>query len=400
MSKLKIRYYGHVGQVTGYGVAASDLCMALLRHPQVDLQIVPLQQDAAVAGRFLPLASHLRRSRDAGLEPLPDVVVVHTLPLDCRRVLEIEGLLPPGGRSANQILVAQTTWETTGLAPVVDQLMCFDQVWSPSHASLAALYSPEMESAGNMPARRLIPHCFDEVQWQLSTRPFDLRDDSRFCFYYVGAARARKNLQGLLRAWAFAFAPTDDVLLRIVSTASDPVRAAMLAQTGLRADELAPIEWRSGLSDDAIQSLHWISGDCFVTATRGEAWNLPAFDAMLAGRHVISPFGLGSDDYLRDTSAELYAATSTPAWVDIAVRPPTSADPAGGFNLQMVGAQGLTSRCLWREPDLADLAARMRSARAARWRNLHRKYNPIERYGYEAVAQLVVDTLMKGDLKQ
>lgn len=399
MSKLKIRYYGPVGQVTGYGLAASDLCMALSRHPEIDLQIVPLQAEASVSGRFLPLASRLRRHDDPDLNPTPDACIVHTLPKDCRRVLQFAKLSPPRGRSRDQILVAQTTWEAQGQAPVIGDLMDFDQIWSPSRASLASLYSAELESAGNMPVRRLVPHCFDEAAWQerVSQRTGHLRDESRFCFYYIGATSSRKNLQGLLRAWAFAFSESaTNVMLRVVAHANDAARAAFLAQTGLKVSEMAPIEWKHLLSEDEIQDLHWNTGDCFVTASRGEAWNLPAFDAMLAGRHVLSPWGLGSDDFLKDTTAELYNASSAPAYVDIAVNPPGPNAPPGSVDLRVMGAQGMTSRCLWREPDLVDLGRRMQSVAVSRTRSLHLKYNPPERYGYEAVANLVKDTLTQG----
>ncbi len=391
MSKIKIRYYGHVGQTTGYGIAAGDLCMALSRHPGVDLQIVPLQPEAGVAGRFLPLASRLRRHDDPGLDPTPDAVVVHTLPMDCRRVLQLAKLWPPRGR---QILVAQTTWEAQGQASVIDNLTFFNQVWSPSRLSLASLSRHGIDT-------RLIPHCFDEAIWQervdARQRAHELRDKRRHCFYYVGATSSRKNLQGLLRAWAFAFTDADDdVLLRIVAPANDVQRAALIAQTGLEVAELAPLEWRSVISDADLQDLHWILGDCFVTASRGEAWNLPAFDAMLAGRHVISPWCLGSDDFLSDTSADLYNSSLAPAYVDVTHNPPSPTDPPGAVKIRVIGAQGISSRCLWREPDLQDLARRMLSVRRTRQRTLHLKYNPIERYGYTAVANMVVETLTQG----
>ena len=37
------------------------------------------------------------------------------------------------------------------------------------------------------------------------------------------------------------------------------------------------------IDDQALFALH-AKSDCFVSASRGEAWNLPAFDAMLAGK--------------------------------------------------------------------------------------------------------------------
>lgn len=397
---MKIRYYGHVGQVSGYGIAASDLCMALSRHPDVDLQIVPLQPEVAVTGRFLPLASHLRRREDPGLSE-PDVIIVHTLPRDCRRVLELEKLWWAGGRS-KATLVAQTTWEAQGQAPIVDELAMFDQVWAPSTVSLCSLYNAAIEADSAVPKRRLIPHCFDEAAWEERRRvALTLeqrgRNDGRFCFYYVGANSGRKNLAGLLRAWAYAFRPDrQDVLLRIVAPGGRPQQAAMFAQTGLNVNEMAPIQWTSGVSEPALEDLHWVQGDCFVTATRGEAWNLPAFEAMLAGRNVISPGYLGSDQFLRDTTAALYAGHIGPAAVDVNVNVPSAKDTAGGVSIRVVAAQGLSARCVWREPDLMTLASLMNQAANERQRTIQLRYNPAERYGYTAVANLVVDTLTQG----
>src|SRR5258706_16215485 len=76
---VRIRYYGHIGQPTGYGRAAMDMCMALLGQG-AELQIVPIARDAVLPKEFLPLASHL-----GGDSRRPDVVIAHTLPLDCAR---------------------------------------------------------------------------------------------------------------------------------------------------------------------------------------------------------------------------------------------------------------------------------------------------------------------------
>ena len=111
---LRVRYYGHVGQLTGYGRAAADMCMSLLAAgpDAVELEIVPLgaptKEEAALAlARYVPLRDCLRRAEDLHLEP--DVCIVHTLPLDCGTVLDrafddpdLDPELP---------WVAYTTWE-------------------------------------------------------------------------------------------------------------------------------------------------------------------------------------------------------------------------------------------------------------------------------------------------
>src|SRR6185295_1274929 len=135
-------------------------------------------------------------------------------------------------------------------------------------------------------------------------------DAEPFKFYYVGAWTQRKNPTGVIRAFCHAFTRADPVqLLLQCSGASLESIAAAAGSSGMgseRAPSIRPSV--APLTDEGILDLHR-TADCFVTASRGEAWNLPAFDAMLAGRHVIAPRGQGSDDFLEDTSAALYFST-------------------------------------------------------------------------------------------
>jgi hypothetical protein len=61
--------------------------------------------------------------------------------------------------------------------------------------------------------------------------------------------------------------------------------------------------------------------------------------------------------------------------------------------MKTIGAQGLTSRSLWLEPNLSSLADAMRSAFESQNRTLKINYNVAERFGYAAVAKLVLDAL-------
>lgn len=365
---MRIRYYGHLQQDTGYGRAALDLASALARagHQLEVRTIGPLP-----AGWVPPAALASRIGSD------PDAVIVHTLPGDCHRVLELEGIQ----RGAGTKLVAYTTWEALGAPPhLVGALIAgFDQVWVPSWATAAAFKADEPGGE----SVHVLPHCFDESVG----RRLPVSERARYRFLWVGAWTSRKNPLGLIRAFALAFSNEDPVELVMHSPGcSMNTFVAALAQTGVPQDDLPKIT----LSDKHLPSLErlYAESDCFVTASRGEAWNLPAFDALLAGRYVITQRGLGSDEFLQHTSAELVNGWQAPALVDVVVSIANDEE----VSMKVVGAQGLTSRSLWLEPDLWALSEAMRFAHTMNIRTID-THDPAERFGYAAVAKLALDML-------
>src|SRR5262249_22016082 len=113
--RMLIRYYCHLGLLSGYGVAAEKLGMTLFAGGHT-LEIRPLMPyEQVVVNPDLPLARMIRRDHE--LDPNPDLVIVHTLPMDCATVLakveEAQGLLPERTK-----LVAYTTWEGASAIPM------------------------------------------------------------------------------------------------------------------------------------------------------------------------------------------------------------------------------------------------------------------------------------------
>lgn len=382
---MKIRYYSHAHLQTGFGRAALDMAFALDRAG-AKLEVVTMGPTNDPNSPW-PLPPDMTAPI-----PDPDVVIVHTLPGDCHRVLEAEGLK----RGAGPKLVAYTTWEALAAPAAIVQPLYehFDQVWVPSQPTASAMTSLVAHgSARNREAAELrthiVPHCFDE----LAPHPVsEYSDTGKFRFYWIGAWSARKNPGGLIRAFAMAFGPKDPVQLVMHSPGvSTDTFFATLAQTGLAQDELPAIVLSNQhISPSAIAAMHQ-QADCFVSATRGEAWNLPAFDALLAGRHCVTTFGLGSDDFLLNTSADLCDGTESPAHVDVKMVEAGN----GELRLRTVGAQGLSARSLWLEPNLCSIADSMHDAAVQKRRDLKIAYDVAGRFGYAAVANLVVNVLEK-----
>jgi glycosyltransferase involved in cell wall biosynthesis len=391
---MLVRYYGHFQLPSGYGHAARELAKAL--------DAADVEQELVTVGPRQPgwepedLAELYVPALDRGpAHPVdPDVAIVHTLPGDCHRVLEAAGLR----RGAGPKLVAYTTWEAlTAPLDIVQPLYdCFDQVWTPSRASALALGSNGLHGSGRDRARaelvtHVVPHCYDDSEVRPSGSDGNSEEFRRkFRFYWVGAWTARKNPAGLIRAFAHAFYPGADVELVLHSPGvSLDTFVATLATTGLEQDALPPIVISTQyLTWGSLARFH-AEADVFVSAARGEAWNLPAFDALLAGRHVITQYGLGSDEFLADTSADLVDGWEAPAQVDVTM----ASSDGGEMTVKTIGAQGLSSRSLWLEPNLSSLAEAMRSAYESRKRTIKIDYDVAARFGYAAVAELVLKVL-------
>lgn len=383
---MKVRYYGHAGQTTGYGIAAEHTIRALLRVG-IDVEIRTLAPYHTLQWSELPLTSYLRT--DEQLDPAPDVVIVHTVPTACTQVVAValqEGSLVLGRTFdhpddvGNGIpVVAYTTWECDSPAPpmMLEAMSLFDQVWTPSLQSLVGfrgLHSFERPVI-------VVPHAYDfDRHIDTPNRIAKPGDSKRHRFYYVGAWNYRKNPAGVVRAYAHAFAPKDNVelLLHLPGSNKETLAYAMCA-TGIAPEDFPAFRVTfDHVPRENIDMLHQ-HADCFVTATRGEGWNLPAFEAMVAGRMVIAPMYMGHDDFLSGTSARLYPSHAVPASFDVV--------KTGENQIQPHGAQGASGKDLFREPYLLALASHMREVYEQRQRSIEVRYSPRERYGYDAVGQ-------------
>lgn len=373
---MLIRYYGHVGVPTGFGEAAAEMCMAILTTGY-GLEIST--NGKRLERRYLPLATCIRNEHE--LTP-PDVIIVHTLPLDCNWALENLRSQHP-----NALMIAYTTWEACSHAgPIMRGLAGFDQVWVPSSVTRGTFSGETVH---------VVPHAFDEDLWDLTQGHSPASDIYRFL--YVGAWTARKNVDGLVRAYLRAFHADDPVELMIQSAgAADSAAHIAKMSAGLGDVRTPPIRFcNQRVSRAEVLALH---RDCqaFVSATRGEAWNMPAFDAMLARRHIVVTEGTGSDDFLLDTSATRIRANRVPAFGEVTIVDTTNAPPGHGI-ASYFGTQGLSCRDDWLDPDLDLMGRLMRRCFTNRHDQLDVHYDPRERYGRVAVGKLIEKLLSRSD---
>jgi len=385
---MRIRYYCHFGHLTGYARAAHDYLKALDECAEgCTLEIYPLGEGAGtdLEPRYHDISRFVTTERTS----LPDVAIYHSAPSQLARLAEADEFAEP-----REARVAVTTWETDAfpsrfLDPIAS---AFHLLLVPSEFCADAFVPFTVQV-------RVVPHCFEPEFWQPSGEPHE----GPYRFYSLGAWCARKNPEGLLRAYLHEFDANDDVVLTYFGAGVDVSAArSLIARTGIPMEELPELYIpNTPLTEQELLEAH-DGGDCFVSATRGEGFGLPHFEAAIMGNRVITPMETGVDDFLAAYPLTYGVGQSYTPCFGEEVRGPVLRQ--GGQLVQQSTISmppGVTCKQTWGEPNLAELGIRMREA----WQDHQREghcdmtvaRNALEdRFGYKPVAQLLVDTL-KGD---
>lgn len=178
------------------------------------------------------------------------------------------------------------------------------QVWLPNEANIAALARSGVERAK---LRKVyVPFFDDNPILKLVGRR---REPGRTRFYHVGTLGNRKHQTKMLRAFFRAFRPGEahiTIKTSFVEPGSpNPLRALREAL----ADEHALRQgWSedSALSDVALIHAVWTEdqvidlhrrSDVYVSLSHGEGWDMPAYDALLAGNRMVYTASGGPQEF-------------------------------------------------------------------------------------------------------
>ncbi len=170
----------------------------------------------------------------------------------------------------------------------------------------------------------------DVTKFEKQYNKIDLQSVSHhFIFYTISEFTDRKNIKDLIRAFHLEFGINEPVSLMIKTgmgglhpdAASEQINKEILdTKTALRI-YAKPEQYKKdilitqSLPEAALNSIH-VTGDCFVTASCGEAWCMPALDALGFGNHVIATRGIGTNDFVTSfQNGYTVSSTSVPVIV-------------------------------------------------------------------------------------
>lgn len=134
----------------------------------------------------------------------------------------------------------------------------------------------------------------------------NVRGDRPFRFLHISSGLARKGIEELLLAYVTAFTAADavELVIKTYDNETNVVRSLYNAMIGHRPN--APIVHviAASMMDSDIQGLY-ATADAVVLPTRGEGFNLPAAEAMIAGAPVVVTGFSAHTDFCRDDTAWL-----------------------------------------------------------------------------------------------
>ena len=405
--EIHVAYHGAFGETTGYGQAAMDYMLALHRAG-VSLEIHPFTEDVELLDpefRYDDLMPLVVASSNNAIGPYrkdPTHVIAHTVPAG------IPGFLPATKQPYQRIGI--TTWETSHLPE--EMMKSLD-----AHCDIIvvpSLFCREvMSSLDNWKKQeyrhkyRMVPHCFSPDDWPVSeeVRPAD----APYRFYSILGWSERKNPVGLLKAYLSEFKKSDSVILRLKlsSFSADDVQS-LICSTNIPIDELPALEIITDVLDHEDMVDFHNENDCFVTAARGEGWNLPAFEAAVLGNAVIAPSFGGHTEFMEKSSVSFsvgdhgichprlstYGGTITPVFI-----PPQRGTTMVicGISIDAeveVAPHGIRCDQSWFEPNLNSLKWQMRAVYEARQQKDHSCRQDFEDlYGYDRVSRRLIDIL-------
>ena len=289
---MKVLYLGHYREFSGWAKAAIDQILAL---DSVGVDVVC---------RSIDLTNNLNKDLPDRIIELEEKsignithCIQHLLP---HRIVATKSFKNIAYFVDETIHYKRNMWH--------DSLNTCDQVLVPNHDmknNLTDLLDVKVD---------YIPHTFDIdkiVEIKNSTKiSSDMQN--RFKFYLIAEFADRKNILSVLKAYFSEFDKKDNTTLflkvnkfgmppqQLTEILGNNIIPDMLRKMRLRKSEAAlpsitPVTEK--VSEQQIYEIHKMC-DCFVMPSHGEAWSIPAFEAMLFGNTPICSNDGGPKEFI------------------------------------------------------------------------------------------------------
>ncbi len=290
-----------VYEATGYADEARGFLSALNRaNVPVALRALGTGEDAFRAS--LPRkVRHVLEAQQRRKLAHPITVVQHYL---------ADGFVPAENVAFQ---IGRTMFETDSLPPHwVAQCNRLDEIWVPSRFNLETF-----ANAGVTVPMFRVPGGVDTTEFSPDAPPMSLSGVRGTIYLGVFEWIHRKGWDALLRAWADAFTPDDDVTLVLRTrlrvrashaghaSVSQQIDTFLAEQCGRTRSDVAPIiVLDEPLPANTMASLY-TAADAVVTPTRGEGWGRPFMEAMACGKPVIATRWSAHLEYMHDENSLL-----------------------------------------------------------------------------------------------
>jgi glycosyltransferase involved in cell wall biosynthesis len=211
--------------------------------------------------------------------------------------------------------IGYCVWEADKLPESWKKIIqCVDEIWTASD------YNVEIfRNAGFSKPILKVPH-YVPIPDVEGIKPLKVGGDNTFVFYSIFQWLARKNGEGILKAYLSEFQNGEDVCLGLKTyrlNTSSPEQEIVKNQIkaikqSLNLTNHPPISFFGGLmSAEEIKGFH-LRGDCFVLPSRSEAFSQGPAEAMALGKPTISTRYSGMLEFMNDENSFLVDYVLTP----------------------------------------------------------------------------------------
>lgn len=295
------RYTGSFRDHSGYGMANRNFIAALhLAGVDVSTECVIQVPERSSFGWTEELCKQLE-----GREINFKVKIIHLTPDTYPRYKE-----------KGKYHIGHLPWETSLLPKEwISSINEMNEIWTMTPWQVEV-----MKNSGIKIPVRYFPEAVDASMAQKPIAPFGL-DFKGYLFYSIFQWIERKNPRALLTNYWKAFEGKKDVALLVKTYGQnysdeefDRIKKEVFEwKKQLNLSHYPKVFLvRKLLTTEEVWRLHE-TGDCFVSASRGEGWGVPQVEAMLRGKPVVSISRTGVFDLLSPES--FYGCGSTKAEV-------------------------------------------------------------------------------------
>ncbi len=295
-----VRFFGPIGETTGYGTAVANFSKAFSNSN------VPTKFNfgAKAQEQFGKIIGQLKHYDGP-----------------CQVDFYLHG--PPWNRHKSlNYKIAYFYWEADTLpSGWTRSINAVQEIWAPCQLIRQACLK-----AGFRGTLKVVPTPIEE--WKTDKKilipsPHNHRQmvaDDIYKFYSIFQWHERKGFSELLTSYWKTFEKNDRVILLIKT---NPLNIGKYVSENIRNDIFklksklnqiyyAPVYLMPNLvSKEHVMALH-NTGDCYVSPHHGEGWGLPIVDAMYAGKQVITTQFGGITEYLNNESAHIIPHTMGP----------------------------------------------------------------------------------------
>jgi len=307
LEKIPVRWCGQLFNYSGYARLGRE-AVAGLMDLGTPLTADPLLNDKNWFMGLKPGTGMDRWRTLLSRPPEPGVLVSCDIPRDAsgrNELFEQIAQANPGCPARVGWTMFETDRLPKGWAQSLDKL---DEVWVPSEFNRKTF-----SVAGVDPSKlHVIPGSIDPGPY-LGAEPLELPGKKATVTYLsVFQWVRRKGWDVLLKAWAMAFRPTEDVRLVLrchpfgdTGLSMRDIFRRSLSELGLREEDMAPILLLEDFVAESDIPRLYAACDIFVLPSRGEGWGLPYLEAMASAKPCIATAWGASLEFLNEDNSWL-----------------------------------------------------------------------------------------------